>query len=264
MKKNLWVVSFLFSACASSTESGEVGTERRQLLLIPSEQIAEISAQGYEETKTEARKKNALDKNPDQVRRVQGIAQRLIPMTSVFRKDAPGWAWEVHIITSPEVNAYCMPGGKIMFYTGIIEKLQLTDAEIAAIMGHEIAHALREHGRERMSEELIKQGALQILVGTGKLDPKYAALANVATTLAISLPHSRGQESEADEMGLELMARAGYDPQGSVSLWRKMGEAGGGKPPQILSTHPSDEARMNHLESLIPKVRPLYDRSQKP
>lgn len=255
--------SFLLS-CASSTEEGATGVGRRQLLLIPSEQIVSMSAQGYEQTKKEAQGKGALDKNAEQVRRVNTIAKRITPQTAVFRSDAPGWAWEVHVITSKELNAYCMPGGKIMFYSGIIEQLNLTDGEIAAIMGHEIAHALREHGRERMSEELITQLGLQALVLSGKLDAKYAGAAGTLSALAISLPHGRGQENEADQMGVELMARAGYNPDEALNLWRKMGSAGGSKPPEILSTHPSDETRLKKIEALLPKVRPLYQQAAKP
>lgn len=255
----IFLFTILSTACSSSTKEGAVGADRRQFMLLPNSQIMAMSAEAYDQTKAEAQKKNTLDRNPDQVRRLQTVLKKLQPQTAVFRKDAPAWEWEVHAINSPEINAYCMPGGKIMFYTGIIEKLQLTDGEIAAIMGHEIAHALREHGRERMSEAIVQQVGVAVLVGTGTLDPKYAQALNALTTVAIALPHGRGQESEADDIGVELMARAGYDPNEAVSLWKKMAQASEGKsPPEILSTHPAPESRIKRIEGLIPKVMPLY------
>lgn len=260
--KSLFLTLFVFLvACASSTEKGEIGVGRKQLLLVPSDQITQLSAQDYEKVKQKAQVKNELDRNPAVVQRLQGIAKRIIPQTGVFRSDAPGWKWEVHAITSDQLNAYCMPGGKIIFYTGIIDKLQLTDGEIAAVMGHEISHALREHGRERMSEAIVEQLGLGILVGTNTINPKYAGATSQLMTAVIALPHSRGQETEADEIGLELMARAGYDPHEAVNLWNKMAKAGGGKPPEFLSTHPTDERRIKDIESLLPKTYPLYKKA---
>ncbi len=260
--KFLFVASLLILAsCSSTTEKGSVGVGRSQLLLVPSEQIIAMSAQGYEETKKEAQSKGALDVDKAEYARAVAVSKRLIAHVPTFRNDASGWAWEVHVIKSPELNAYCMPGGKIMFYSGLIETLHLTDAEIAAVMGHEISHALREHGRERMSEELIKQFGLGILQATGTIGPESAGALNALTTVAVTLRHSRGQESEADSMGLELMARAGYNPQEAVNLWKKMGDQGGAKPPEFLSTHPADSTRIHQIESLLPKVMPLYQQS---
>ena len=266
----LAVSSFIVLSCATSTEEGATGVRRNQLMAFSAEEVTAESIKGYEQTKADAAKKGVLDKNPAQYQRVVNISKKLIPHTNVFRKDAMSWPWEVHVITSPELNAYCMPGGKIIFYSGIIEKLNLTDGEIAAIMGHEIAHALREHSRERMSQEMARQGLTQgglaLLLATGKLDQKYAGIASTGaaaiTTLVVSLPNNRTQENEADTMGLELMARAGYNPREALSLWQKMGSAGGAKPPEILSTHPTDTTRLAHIESLLPTVMPLYEKAR--
>ena len=236
--------------------------DRKQLLLVPDARILSMAEKSYVQTKEDAEQKNKLDKDPAEVKRVQTVLNRLIPQTEVFREGASQWAWEAHVIASPDLNAYCLPGGKIIFYSGIIEKLKLTDGEIAAIMGHEISHALREHGRERMSEELIEQLGIEALVMSGKLDESYAGAANTVTSVMISLPHSRRQETEADEMGLELMARAGYNPQEALNLWRKMAAIDGTKIPALLSDHPADAERLEKLQSLLPKVLPLYENKQ--
>ena len=252
-----------------TTKSGTVGVDRKQYMLLSEKQVEQMSLQSYLQTLKEAESKGKLNPNPAQTERVRTIANRLIAQTPVFRPDAARWKWEVNVQESKELNAYCMPGGKIMVYTGLIDKLNATDDELAAVMGHEISHALREHGRERMSEAYAQQIGLiglAVAVGATTKDKNKAAatiqVASVVTALALTLPNSRQQEREADRMGLELAARAGYDPNGAISLWNKMASQGNGKPPEWLSTHPSDESRINDLQRLVPTVMPLYEEAK--
>jgi Zn-dependent protease with chaperone function len=268
MKKYLLFLSFLFifSACATSTDEGAVGVNRKQLMLVSSAEIEAESAKSYDEVKVDAQNKHTLNVNAAEVSRVQAVAKRLIPHTAIFRADALQWKWEVNVLTTNELNAYCMPGGKIMFYTGIIEQLKMTDAEIAAVMGHEIAHALREHGRERYSQAMVQQGFLAgaaLLATAYGVDQRYVQGGALMGTL-LTLKYGRGQESEADTIGLELMARAGYNPQEAVNLWQKMAAvSGAGGTPEFLSTHPADATRIKAIQALLPKVMPLYQASNK-
>lgn len=248
--------------CASTTSTGVVGADRKQLLLISSQEIMQLSHQAYLQTINEARTKGRLDNNTAQVRRLHRIANHLIPQTAVLRPDATRWDWKVHAITDNQINAYVMPSGKIVFYTGIIERLRLTDAEIAAVMGHEMAHALREHSREKASRHIATQGVLSIAVNALGLSGGQAQLVGLAGRLGLDLPHSRTQEAEADKIGIELMARAGYDPNAAITLWQKMQSAGGNGVPQFLSTHPSSTNRIANLKALVPTVMPLYQTSQ--
>ena len=248
-------------ACQSvqTTSGGTVGIDRKQTMspLVSSAQMDKSAADAYGKVLSDARAKNQLDQDPAQVARVRAIANRLIPNTAAFRSDAPGWKWEVNVITSNEVNAWCMPGGKIAVYTGLIRSLNITDDELAAVMGHEIGHALREHGRERASEQLVQQLGVSILGAfVGDIG---AQLSQTVLDVTLSLPHSRTQETEADRIGVELAARSGYDPRAAVSLWQKMGKLGGGKPPEWLSTHPSDQTRTHDVESYAERVMPLYE-----
>ena len=251
------IATFLAS-CGTATAPGAVGIERPQLLLVPSEQVNQSAEEAYRQVLAQARGQGALDRNPAQVRRVKAIVGRLIPQTTAFRKDAPGWEWEAHVLSSSEVNAWCMPGGKIAVYTGLLDRLQPADEELAAVLGHEIGHALREHGRERMSIALAEQLALDTVGAVAKLPRPALDLAPMLLDLTLNLPYSRTQEAEADRVGVELAARAGYDPRAAIALWEKMRKLGGSQAPKFLSTHPSPEDRIKDLRIYAEKLMPLY------
>lgn len=266
MKWRLWLaasVLTVLTACTSSTQQGATGINRKQLLLLPSSQVDAMALQSYKGELDAARKKSTLNTDKATLERIRRIADRLVPQVAVFRPDAVRWGWEVNLETRNELNAYCAPGGKIMFFTGIIERLKLNDDEIAAIMGHEIAHALREHGRERISQAYAQQAGMTLLAVLTNMDSRKAALLQTATTLGLTLPHSRGQESESDVMGVELMARAGFDPRASVSLWQKMNAANKSAPPAFLSTHPSSAQRIDELQGQMATVLPLYEAARR-
>ncbi len=244
-----------------TTQGGAVGVDREQTMsaLVSTRQLEQGAVQAYRQALTQAGQKGQLNRDPALTSRVRAIAQRLIPHTGVFRQDAPGWNWEVNVIASSEVNAWCMPGGKIAVYAGLVQKLDATDDEIAAVMGHEIAHALREHSRERASQQ-INAGIVATGVGValgggqGSMD-----MASMVANLTYNLPNSRLHETEADRVGVELAARAGFDPRAAVSLWQKMARASAGGPPQWLSTHPSSETRIRDLQDYAGRVMPLYE-----
>jgi predicted Zn-dependent protease len=164
------------------------------------------------------------------------------------------------------INATCAPGGRITFYTGIINKLNLTDDEIAAIMGHEIAHAVREHGREQVSQALAQNVITNVALATaGAGSAQSIDAANQIMQYVLVLPNSRQNEKEADAIGLELAARGGYDPRAAITLWEKMSKESKGKnPPEFLSTHPSNENRIKELSALMPRVMPLYEAAKRP
>jgi predicted Zn-dependent protease len=250
------------AACATveTTESGVVGVARRLTMsaLVSEEDINQGAAEAYAQVLAQARAKGVLNRDAAQTARVRTISQRLIAQTPVFRADAREWAWEVNVIGVQEINAWCMPGGKIAVYSGIIERLQLTDAELAAVIGHEIAHALREHGRERASRAVTQGLVLGVLGAAAGVGQSGVDLAQLALEVTLNLPNSRGQEVEADRIGVELAARAGYDPRAAVALWQKMDQAAGGGPPAFLSTHPASESRQRDLAVYAEKVMPLY------
>jgi predicted Zn-dependent protease len=242
-----------------TTKEGAVGIDRDQRMMVSAEEVNAGSVKAYSQMMAEAQKKGVLDRNAAQVQRVRAITQKLIPQATAFRNDTTKWPWEVHVISIDEVNAWCMPGGKMAIYTGLIDKLNATDDEIAAVMGHEIAHALREHARERISRQMGTQMAVGIagaLFGIGDLGQ---GIGNAVADVTLNLPNSRTHEVEADRMGVELAARAGYDPRAAISLWQKMAKAGGsGGGPKWLSTHPSHEDRLKDLQVYSARVMPLY------
>ncbi|KAA8731250.1 M48 family metallopeptidase [Acinetobacter qingfengensis] len=250
--------ALILSGCSSTTLTSTTGVDRKQLLLVSESEVNALSAQNYNQLVSQAKSKGVLNTNSTQKARLQRIANRLIPQAKTLRPEAASWQWQVNLIKSDELNAFCAPGGKIMFYTGIIDRLKLTDDEIAAIMGHEMAHALREHGRENVSRAYAQQAGLGILAAATGMSEGQAQVANLVGQIGIGLPNNRTQESEADVLGLELMARAGYNPQAAVSLWKKMIAANGAGGSQLLSTHPNPENRIKNIEALLPKVMPLY------
>jgi predicted Zn-dependent protease len=242
----------------------DVGKESKFTKLISAEQMEGAAQQQYAQMLQKAQQQRALapDSHP-QVERLRYIAQRLIPATNGWNERAKQWKWEVNLLGSKDLNAFCMPGGKIAFYFGILSQLQLSDDEVATIMGHEMAHALREHARERMGKTAatrIGAGALSALLGLGNLGD--AALSMGAQML--TLKFSREDESEADIVGMDLAARAGFDPAAGVTLWQKMMSANKGAPPPFLSTHPAGATRIKDIEGKLGKVQPIYARAAKP
>ena len=241
----------------------DVGSSSGMRKLVPAEELENAATQQYAKMLAEAGSKGALaPANNPQLLRLQRIATKLVPQTAQWNDRSKQWKWEVNLIGSKQINAFCMPGGKIAFYTGILDQLKLTDDEAAMIMGHEMAHALREHARARIAKSqgtgmLLSLGAQ--LFGLGQLGDVAASLG----TQLLTLRFSREDESDADLVGLELAARGGYNPQASVSLWEKMGQANGGAGgPSFLSTHPSGPQRIQQLQANVPKVQGLYQRAR--
>ena len=257
----------LATACTTvqTTSSGAVGVERTQYMssLVSEQALEQEARQQYNAMMAQAKAQGALDANAAQTQRVRTITNRLIQQVGHFRPDAAQWDWEVHVVSVNEVNAWCMPGGKIAVYTGLINKMQTTDAELAAVIGHEIAHALREHSREQVSNQMAASIGLSVLSAiTGSA--ATADLGSKLTEVMFTLPNSRSHETEADRIGVELAARAGYDPRAAITLWQKMGaQSAGSAPPEFLSTHPSAQSRIADLEVMAQKVMPLYQSARK-
>jgi predicted Zn-dependent protease len=246
-------VALLVAACATSP------TGRKQLMLVSEDQAISASRQAYAQEMGKYQKEGKLVTDPRVLNRVRVITERLVAQAVKMRPDSAQWQWSVQVIDDPKtVNAWCMAGGRMAIYTGLIRQVDPTDDELAQVMGHEIAHALANHTAERMSTAMAANAGI-IAAGLMSDNPGQAmALAAAAATVAVKLPNSRTSENEADQIGIELAARAGYDPRAAITLWQKMAKVGGGAPPEFLSTHPSDETRQQRLGALAPKMMPYY------
>jgi len=252
------------AAALAQREGVQVGPRSSFESLVPASQIEAEAARGYAEMLAQARAAHRLAPPEHvQLRRLVMISSRLRPFAGMWNERAIGWRWEVNLINSPQVNAFCMPGGKIAFYWGILSKLQLTDDEVAMVMGHEMTHALREHGRSQIGKQVATQGTIALLAGLFGWSNASRQAAGVGGRL-LSLKYSRDDETEADLIGLELAARAGYDPRSALSLWRKMEAASRGAPPAFLSDHPSNPDRLRTIAANIPRVQGLFERAPKP
>ncbi len=251
-------------AALAQREGVQVGPRSHFESLVPAGQIEAEAARGYADMLAQARAAHHLAP-PDhvQLRRLVMISTRLRPFAGMWNERAVGWKWEVNLIGSPQINAFCMPGGKIAFYWGILSKLQLSDDEVAMVMGHEMTHALREHGRSQIGKQVATQSTIALLAGLFGWGSASRTAAGMGGRL-LSLKYSRDDETEADLIGLELAARAGYQPQAAISLWQKMEAASKGAPPGFLSDHPSNPDRLRTIAANIPRVQGLYARAPKP
>jgi len=246
-------LALLVAACATSP------TGRKQFMIISEDQAISSSRQAYAQEMGKYQKEGKLVTDPRVLERVRVITERLVAQAVKVRPDSSKWQWSVQVIDDPKaVNAWCMAGGRMALYTGLITKVDPTDDELAQVMGHEIAHALANHTAERMSTAMAANAGI-LAAGIMSDNPGQAmAMAAAAATVAIKLPNSRTSENEADQIGIELAARAGYDPRSAVTLWQKMAKVGGSSPPEFLSTHPSDATRQDRLRALEPKLMPYY------
>jgi predicted Zn-dependent protease len=254
----------LLVAPALARDGVDVGPPSALAQLVPAEQIERAAQQQYLSLLRQNGERRSLAP-PDhpQLRRLRYIAERIIPFSYEWNPRARQWRWEVNLIGSKQVNAFCMPGGKIAFFYGILDRLQLSDDEVAMVVGHEMTHALREHARKQMSKGLITNGAFEIGAAVLGLGTGGRLLADAGRQL-LTLEFSRADETEADLVGLELAARSGYDPRAGITLWQKMAEASQRAPVELLSTHPSGPTRISDIRANLPKVEGLYARAAKP
>ncbi|MEW5792071.1 MAG: M48 family metallopeptidase [Pseudomonadota bacterium] len=240
----------LLSACATAPVTG-----RQQLMLVSESDVVRMGSLAYRQELSQSR----LNSNPQQVAQVRRVGQRIAQVAN-----RPDYQWEFNVIDEPQnINAFALPGGKVAVYSGLLN-LGLSDDELAAVIGHEVGHAIAQHSRERVSQQVGFDLALSVLAG-GRVSPQTVQLINTAFGIGVGLPFERRQESEADLIGLDLMARAGYDPRAALSFWQKMMQAtrGAGRPPELLSSHPSDQRRIRTIQAEIPRFMPIYERAKR-
>ncbi|MGN1280427.1 MAG: M48 family metallopeptidase [Succinivibrio sp.] len=258
------VLGVLYLCSCAQTTNSMFKDDRSQLLLVSEEELNQEAKQAYDEVINQAKANKTLNADKKFYSRVSSISDRLIKVAPELRPDCKDWAWEINTIKDPTVNAWCMPGGKICVYTGLNDALNLNDDELASIIGHEISHALKEHSREKRSQAAVQSGLTSVAKLLGIKD-ETANLANSAYNVAFAMPFSRDQESESDKYGLELIYKAGFDPQGSVNAMKKLNEFE--KKAQaaektgsniarafvnrLTSTHPASEERYQALQKLI-------------
>ncbi len=251
------LIALLTSACVTNPITG-----RSQAMIVSDQEAAKVSRQAYLQLLSAANREHALDSNPQTLVRVRGITDRVVAQAIQLRPETRSWQWEVHVLKSNEVNAWCMAGGKMAVYTGLLEKIKPSNDELAQVMAHEISHALLSHQAEKISRVQMQGAGLQLGVLAGAIAgydlSGVAGLADNAASLALQLPNSREAESEADKVGMLLAARAGYNPQAAVSLWEKMLRSSSGGPPEWLSTHPDPETRIGYMRTLAEQYMPVY------
>lgn len=252
----------LTAGCVSTTEPGASGVTRQQLLLVPAAMVERMAVLQYERRALRALEAGRLTTRGADLARLQRIAARLEAQIPHFRADAADWQWQLILIDAPLVNASCAPGGKITFYTGMLRQLHLNDDEIAAVLGHEMAHALREHGRERMSMVFLEQALGGKPRTTPPTEQEAQTLAEPFLHALFGMPNTQRNETEADAIGLELAARAGYDPRATLTLWKKLQVHPQQQLPQFSSTHPSHAERVQDIEALLPQLVPVYEQAR--
>ncbi len=246
---SLLLLSLVLAACAQAPITG-----RNQLMLVSESDTQKMGLQAYQEIMAKSKVSNDAQANA----RVQRIGRDIARVSPDI-----GGQWEFNVIDEPKtVNAWALPGGKVAVYTGLLN-LGVSDDELAAVMAHEVGHVMAQHSRERLSQAVATDIGLGVLGASGKVGQGTLQAVNLALGIGVGLPFSRLQESEADFVGLNLMAKAGYDPRSAITLWQKMSKGDKNGPPELLSTHPSSEKRMRDIEAALPKVMPIYEANKR-